>query len=148
MGFAENWTHIAAAPQPPTLKDKLDRMDTIQGLPRIEDNSVHCVHIVHRDSIQDDLSKGASAPGPDTGLEWLPGPPAHHASFDAWWAAFDLADLCRIYGVRIIYDGASIIAAYQRTSHPDLISYASGLLLEALDYLHLHADKIQKFRQR
>jgi len=53
--------------------------------------------------------EGASAPSSETdptGLVWLPGPPDDtDPAFNGWWAAFDLADLCRLFGVRIVNAG-------------------------------------------
>ena len=48
-----------------------------------------------------------------TGLEWIVWP-ADDADpdFDARWAAFDLADLARLYGIRVVRAGERILAVY------------------------------------
>lgn len=163
MGFAENWTRIADAPHHPTLKDKLDTMDTIQGQtsprgnsvhtvhivprgtgqagPEASNKSVHTVHIVHKDSIREDLSMGASAPS--SGLEWVTCPPEFDAEkYGDLWAAFDLADVCKLYGVRVVRAGERILAVYPPALEPELIAYAGSLLAEAREYLASHLDKL------
>ncbi len=78
-----------------------------------------------------------------TGLGWLPGPPDEAAtSFDGWWAAFDLADVCRLYGVRVVRAGERILAVYPPSLEPELIAYAGSLLVEARPYLTAHMDKL------
>lgn len=165
MGFAAKWAAVIGEPQPPTPKDQLDRMDTIRG-GQPEDgssvhivhtvhkgarpadseakgNSVHCVHIVHKDSTKDALSTGASAPASGTGLDWLPGPPDDaDPSFKGWWAAFDLADVCRLYDVRIVHAGKRVIAIYPQALEAKLAAYAGSLLVEAQPYLAAHLDKL------
>ncbi len=87
--------------------------------------------------------KGDSAPASGTGLDWLPGPPDDAApSFDGWWAAYDLADACRLYGVRVVHAGERVIAVYPPALEPELIAYAGSLLVEAQDYLRQHLDKL------
>ena len=165
MGFAAKWAAVMGEPQPPTPKDQLDRMDTIRG-GQPEDgssvhivhtvhkgarpadseakgNSVHCVHIVHKDSTKDALSTGASAPASETGLDWLPGPPDDaDPAFNGWWAAYDLADVCRLYAVRVVRSGERVLAVFDPTMEPDLVAYASELLAEARGYLSAHMDKL------
>lgn len=143
MGFAENWTRIADAPQHPTLKDKLDTMDTIQGQSAPQGKSVHSVHIVHKGSTRDTLSMGASAPAPVTGLEWVTCPPEFDAEkYGGQWAAFDLADLGKLYGLRIVRAGERVLAVYPPALEPELIAYAGSLLAEARDFLRQHMDKL------
>ena len=78
-----------------------------------------------------------------TGLGWLPGPPDDAApTFNVWWAAFDLADLCRLYGVRVVHAGERVIAVYPPALEPELIAYAGSLLVEAQPYLAAHLDKL------
>ncbi|WP_029457256.1 hypothetical protein [Solidesulfovibrio alcoholivorans] len=78
-----------------------------------------------------------------TGLGWLPGPPDGAApSFDGWWAAFDLADVCRLYGVRIVHAGKRILAVFDPTMEPELVAYASELLAEARPYLAANMDRL------
>jgi len=78
-----------------------------------------------------------------TGLGWLPGPPDEAApSFDGWWAAFDLADLCRLYHVRVVRAGERVLAVYPPALEPELIAYAGSLLVEAQPYLAAHLDKL------
>lgn len=130
MGFAEAWTKAIGSPsQIHTPKDKLDRMDIIQ--PR--GNSVHTVHIVPKVSSQ----------AHETGLSWLPSPPNEAAlSFDGWWAAFDLADVCRLYAVRVVRAGERVLAVYPPALEHELIAYVGSLLAEARVYLSPHMDKL------
>lgn len=87
--------------------------------------------------------KGASVPGPETGLGWLPGPPADDGpDFDGWRGAFDLTDLCRLYGARIVRAGERILALFPPALEPELVGYASELLAEARDYLRQHVNKL------
>ena len=165
MGFAAKWAAMVGAPQPPTPKDKLDRMDTIQGRQpdqgssvhivhtvhkgarpadsEAKGNSVHCVHIVPKGSTKDALSTGASAPASGTGLDWLPGPPDDaDPAFNGWSAAFDLADVCRLYGVRVVRAGERVLAIYPPALEAELVAYASELLAEARLYLATNMDKL------
>ncbi len=165
MGFAAKWAAVMGEPQPPTPKDKLDRMDTIRGGQpeqgssvhivhtvhkgarpadsEAKGNSVHCVHIVHKDSTKDALSTGASAPASGTGLDWLPGPPDDaDPSFNGWWAAYDLADVCRLYDVRVAHAGGRVIAIYPPALEPELIAYAGSLLTDAREYLTANRGKL------
>lgn len=78
-----------------------------------------------------------------TGLGWLPGPPDEAApAFNGWWAAFDLADVCRLYGVRVAHAGERVLAVYPPALEPELIAYAGSLLVEARGYLRQHLDKL------
>lgn len=139
MGFAAQWAAMMGESQPPTPKDKLDRMDTIQP----EGNSVHCVHIVHRGSTSEKPPKVSTPEPKGTGLEWLPGPPdSEGPAFDTWWLAFDLADLAKLYGVRIVHAGERILAVYPPTLEPELVAYASELLAEARPYLAAYLEKL------
>lgn len=78
-----------------------------------------------------------------TGLEWIIWP-ADDADpdFDARWAAFDLADVCRLYGVRVVRSAERVLAIYPPSLEPELIAYAGSLLVEAQDYLRQHMDKL------
>lgn len=87
--------------------------------------------------------KGDSAPASGTGLDWLPGPPDDAApSFDGWWAAFDLADVCRLYDVRVAHAGGRVIAIYPPALEPELIAYAGSLLTDAREYLTANRGKL------
>jgi hypothetical protein len=78
-----------------------------------------------------------------TGLGWLPGPPDEAApSFDGWWAAFDLSDLGKLYGVRVVRAGERILAAYPPELEAELVAYASELLAEARSYIAANLDKL------
>ena len=80
-----------------------------------------------------------------TGLGWLPGPPDDtDPAFNGWWAAFDLADVCNLYDVRVVRAGKRILAVYPPSLEPELIAHAGSLLVGAQDYLALHQDKISK----
>ncbi|MEA5089402.1 hypothetical protein [Solidesulfovibrio sp.] len=85
----------------------------------------------------------ASAPASETGLDWLPGPPGDaDPAFNGWWAAYDLADVCRLFGVWIVHAGKRILAVFDPTMEPELVAYASELLAEARPYLSAHMDKL------
>jgi hypothetical protein len=87
--------------------------------------------------------RGASAPGSGTGLDWLPAPPDDtDPAFNGWWAAFDLADLCKLYDVRVVRAGERIVAVYPPAQGPELIAYAGSLLVEARPYLTARLDKL------
>jgi hypothetical protein len=60
----------------------------------------------------------------------------------AWWAAFDLADLCRAYGVRIVAAGKRILAIYPPDLAPELVAAASEVLTEARPFLAANRDKL------
>lgn len=96
----------------------------------------------HREELVRELS-GASAPGPSTGLEWLPGPPADDGpDFESWWGAFDLADFAKLYGLRVVAAGGRVLVLYPPELHPDLVSYAEALLDDAHPYLAAHLGKM------
>ena len=139
MGFAAQWASAMADVQAPTSKDKMDRMDTIQP----GGNSVHCVHIVHRVSTPEKIPKVSTPDPKGTGLEWIVWP-ADDADpdFAARWAAFDLADLANLYGLRVVHAGERILATYPPALEPELIAYASELLAEARPYLATNMDKL------
>lgn len=78
-----------------------------------------------------------------TGLGWLPGPPDEAApAFNGWWAAFDLADLCKLYDMRIVLAGERILAVYPPSLEPELIAYAGSLLSDAREYLIANRDRL------
>lgn len=78
-----------------------------------------------------------------TGLSWLPGSPGFdHPDFDGWWAAFDLADLARSHGLRVVMAGGRPRLLYPTTPHPDLVSYAALLFADALPFLEQHKDEL------
>jgi hypothetical protein len=78
-----------------------------------------------------------------TGLGWLLGSPGEaDPAFNGWWAAFDLADVCRLYGVRVVRSGERVLAAFDSTMEPELVAYATELLAEARGYLSAHMDKL------
>jgi len=78
-----------------------------------------------------------------TGLGWVTCPPEFDADkYGSQWAAFDLADLCHLYALRVVRAGERILATYPPALAPELIAYASELLSEARDYLRQHLDKL------
>jgi len=94
----------------------------------------------HKEELVRELS-GASAPGPVTGLEWIVKPTDPAAlDYGSRWAAFDLADLCHLYGVRVAHAGERVLAVYPPALEPELVAYASELLAEARDFLCQHMD--------
>ena len=96
----------------------------------------------HREELARELS-GASAPGPETGLDWLPGPPADDGpDFAGWWGAFDLADLAKLYSLRVVAAGGRVLVLYPPSLSPDLVSYAEALLNDAKPCLVAHLDKL------
>ena len=95
----------------------------------------------HKEELVREL--GASAPGPRTGLEWVTCPPEFDAEkHGGQWAAFDLADLAKLYGVRVVHAGERILAIYPPALEPELIAYAGSLLAEARGFLTSHMDKL------
>jgi len=96
----------------------------------------------HKEELVRELS-GASAPGPVTGLEWVSKPTDPDApDYGSRWAAFDLADLGRLYGVRIVHAGERVLAVFQPDLPDELVAYASELLAEARPYLAEHLDRL------
>ena len=78
-----------------------------------------------------------------TGLGWVTYPPALDTKkYGGQWAAFDLADLAKLYGLRIVRAGERILAVYPPALEPELIAYAGSLLAEAQDFLRQHVDKL------
>lgn len=78
-----------------------------------------------------------------TGLGWLPGPPDESApDFNARWAAYDLADICKLHGVRIVRAAERIVAVFPSPLEPELVAYAGSLLAEARPFLSVHLEKL------
>ena len=78
-----------------------------------------------------------------TGLGWVPYPPALDTEkYGGQWAASDLADLAKLYGLRIVRAGERVLATYPPALEPELIAYAGSLLAEAQDFLRQHMDKL------
>lgn len=78
-----------------------------------------------------------------TGLGWLPGPPDESApDFGARWAAYDLADVCKLYGVRIVRAAERIVVVFPSALEPELVAYAGSLLAEARPSLSVHLEKL------
>lgn len=78
-----------------------------------------------------------------TGLEWIVWPADAAAPyFDARWAAFDLRDLGKLHGVCVVRAGERILAVFDPTMEPELVAYASELLVEARPYLAAHLEKL------
>ena len=96
----------------------------------------------HKEELARELS-GASAPGPATGLEWISKPTDPAAlDYGSRWAAYDLADLCHLYGVRVAHAGERVLAVFPPALEPELVAYASQLLAEAQDFLRQHMDRL------
>jgi len=85
-----------------------------------------------------------TGPAPEgTGLEWIVKPTDPDAlDYDSQWAAFDLADLGRLYGVRIVHTDERILAVYPPELPAELVAYASELLAEARPYLTTNMDRL------
>ena len=78
-----------------------------------------------------------------TGLGWVPAPGEVGApGFAPWWAAFDLADICRLYGMRIAAAGNRLLAIYPPELEAELVAYASELLDQARPFLAANLDKL------
>ena len=78
-----------------------------------------------------------------TGLEWLPGPPDDaDPAFPAWWAALDLQDIGRCFGVRIVRAGERVLAVYPPGLAADLVDAASEVVAEARSFLAANRDKL------
>jgi hypothetical protein len=87
--------------------------------------------------------KGASAPGPAIGLEWSPWPAEDGDLYlEGKWAVFDLRDVCRSCGLRIVRAGERILAVYPPALDTDMIEYAEALLDDARPYLVALLDKL------
>jgi hypothetical protein len=88
-------------------------------------------------------SKEASALAPETGLDWLPGPPTDDGPDLADWSAcFDLRDVCRSCGVRIVRAGKRVVAIFPASLDPNLVAYTSALLDDARPFLSDHLGKL------
>lgn len=78
-----------------------------------------------------------------TGLGWVTYPPVLDVQkYGGQWAAFDLADLGKLYGPRVVRAGDRIIVIYPPALEPELVAYAGSLLAEARDFLHQHMDRL------
>lgn len=78
-----------------------------------------------------------------TGLGWVTCPPEYDAEkYGGWWSAFDLADLARLYSLRIVHAGERVLTVYPPTLEAELVAYAGSLLAEAQDYLRQHLGKL------
>ncbi|MGD9607982.1 MAG: hypothetical protein AB7U59_01115 [Desulfovibrionaceae bacterium] len=118
------------------------KLSGLDRLPAKVAERVLAVARERREELRRELS-GASAPAPGTGLEWVSCPPAFDAEkYGDLWAAFDLADVCKLYGVRVVRAGERILAVYPPALEPELIAYAGSLLVEAQPYLRQHMDKL------
>ena len=116
------------------------KLSGLDRLPADVAERVLAVARERREELRRELS-GASAFG--TGLEWVTCPPEFDAEkYGDLWAAFDLADLAKLYGVRIVHAGERILATHPPALEPELIAYAGSLLVEARTYLAAHLDKL------
>jgi hypothetical protein len=121
-----------------TLAGGTPRLEAVQPQPQISNFSNFSSPPPRIGQIE-----GASAPASETGLDWLPGPPGDaDPAFNGWWAAYDLADVCHLYGVWIVRAGERILAVYPPELEPELIAYAGSLLAEARGYLSAHMAKL------
>jgi hypothetical protein len=78
-----------------------------------------------------------------TGLTWLPGAPdIDHPDFDGWWAAFDLRDLARHHGLRVVLAGGRPRLVYPSHPHSALVAYAGNLFADALPFLKQHMGEL------
>lgn len=133
---------IAAMGASVALVDGKVRLSGLDRLPAAVVERVLAVARERREELRRELS-GASAPAPGTGLEWVAYPPEFDAKkYGGQWAAFDLADLAKLYGVRIVHAGEHALAIYPPTLEPELVAHASELLAEARTYLAAHLDKL------
>lgn len=83
------------------------------------------------------------SPDFSTGLEWIVWPADDtDPDFEAKWAAVDLRDLGKLYGVRVVHAGERFIAVFDPTMEPELVAYASELLAEARPYLAANMDRL------
>lgn len=53
-----------------------------------------------------------------------------------------MADLGKLYGVRIVAAGKRVIAIYPPSLEAELVAYAGSLLAEARGYLAAHLDRL------
>lgn len=78
-----------------------------------------------------------------TGLSWLPcAPGLDHPDHPAWWACFDLADLAKTHGLRVVLSDGAPHLTCPAGSHPELKSYAESLFADALPFLEQHKGKL------
>lgn len=88
-------------------------------------------------------TEGASAPAPDTGLDWLPGPPDDaDPAFAPWWASLDLQDICRCFGVRVVRSAERMVAIFPPSLDAELVAATSEVLVAARPFLRQHMDKL------
>jgi len=79
----------------------------------------------------------------ETGLTWIVWPEDETiTNYDARWSAFDLADVCRHFGVKVVRANERVIAIYPPALESELVAYASELLDEARSYLTTNIDKL------
>ena len=111
------------------------KLSGLDRLPAVIAERVLAVARERRDELRRELDP--------TGLGWLLSSPGEaDPAFNGWWAAFDLADVCRLHGVRVIHSGERILAIYPPSLEPELVAYAGSLLAEARGYLSAHMDKL------
>ena len=117
----------------------------LAGLDRLRADVAERVQAVaraRREELVRELS-GASAPGPDTGLEWSLWPAEDgDPNLEGKWAVFDLRDVCRSCGLRIVRAGERILAAYPPSLDAGMVEYSEGLLDDARGYLAAHLEKL------
>jgi hypothetical protein len=78
-----------------------------------------------------------------TGLSWLPCSPGFdHPDHPAWWACFDLADLAKTHGLRVVLSDGDPHLICPAGSHPDLKSYAESLFADALPFIEQHMGEL------
>lgn len=132
MSAARSITEMGAAV---ALVDGKVRLSGLDRLPAEVAARVVEVARARRDELRRELDP--------TGLGWLPGPPDDaDPAFPSWWAALDLQDIGRCFGVRIVRAGERILAVYPPGLAADLVDAASEVLAEARPYLAANLDRL------
>ena len=169
MGFAAKWAAVLEEAHPPVDMEALGEKTTsppdlsawepkriIRTIRTIPPSGVEPAHSANTANIAPWVSvqataqfcesaniapRGSNPKG--TGLEWIVWPDDDtDPDFNARWAAYDLADLCRLYAVRIVAAGKRVLAIYPPALEPELVAYAGSHLAEARPYLAANVDKL------
>jgi len=152
MGFAAQWAAVMEEVQAPgentigvAIPSAWNPIRNIRTIRTIHDsgNSANTANYANRGSTPT-TPPIPTGPAPEgTGLEWVVCPPEFDAEqYGSQWAAFDLADLGKIYSIRVVRSGERILAVYPPALEPELVAYASELLAEAQDFLRQHMDRL------
>jgi hypothetical protein len=155
MGFAANWAAAWEDCRPQANRVAERQIATISPA-RTPIRNIRTIRTIHNSGNSANTANYANKGSPPvavpstttskyaiTGLEWLTSPPdSDDATFETWWACIDLADFCRLNGIRIVKDRERVIAIYPPALESDLVAYTSQLLDDARPYLNANIDKL------